>query len=139
MKLALLSLMLFMVTFTGVCAHAHESQPGTLDLRQVDRDRYEVLWRAPIYFGKPHPPIYDLARRRLAALMDGDPQILCIGDGVSTDVQGGIAENLDTLFVTGGIEAAAFGPDPAQPDPELLEDWLEDHQLSPSYAIGHLR
>lgn len=52
--------MLFMVTLTGVCAHAHESQPGTLDLRQVDRDRYEVIWRAPIYFGKPHPATLEL-------------------------------------------------------------------------------
>src|SRR5512134_588569 len=26
---------------------AHESQPATLDLRQVDKDRYEVIWRAP--------------------------------------------------------------------------------------------
>lgn len=60
MKLTLLSLMLFMVTLTGVCAHAHESQPGTLDLRQVDRDRYEVIWRAPIYFGKPHPATLEL-------------------------------------------------------------------------------
>jgi hydrogenase/urease accessory protein HupE len=41
----------------GTCAavSAHESQPGTLDLRQVDRDRYEVTWRAPLYFGQPHP------------------------------------------------------------------------------------
>ncbi|HET9951704.1 MAG TPA: HupE/UreJ family protein [Candidatus Eisenbacteria bacterium] len=42
-------------SFTASAARAHESQPGTLDLRQVARDRYEVLWRAPIYFGRPHP------------------------------------------------------------------------------------
>jgi len=59
-KLTLLSLILFIVTLTGVCSHAHESQPGTLDLRQVDRDRYEVIWRAPIYFGKPHPATLEL-------------------------------------------------------------------------------
>lgn len=41
-------------------ACAHESQPATLELRQVDRDRYEVLWRAPIYFGKPHPASLEL-------------------------------------------------------------------------------
>lgn len=34
---------------------AHESQPGTLELRQVSKDRYEVTWRAPIYYGRPHP------------------------------------------------------------------------------------
>jgi hydrogenase/urease accessory protein HupE len=36
-------------------ALAHESQPATLELRQLARDRYEVTWRAPIYFGGPHP------------------------------------------------------------------------------------
>ena len=34
---------------------AHESQPGMVELRQVAKDRYEVIWRAPIYYGRPHP------------------------------------------------------------------------------------
>ena len=34
---------------------AHESQPGLLDIKQVSSGRYHVQWRAPIYFGKPHP------------------------------------------------------------------------------------
>ena len=34
---------------------AHESQPGLLQITQQDANHYEVLWRAPIYFGKPHP------------------------------------------------------------------------------------
>lgn len=37
------------------CVSAHESQPATLELRQVAKDSYEVLWRAPIYYGLPHP------------------------------------------------------------------------------------
>jgi hypothetical protein len=36
-------------------AFAHESQPGLLELKQLNTNRYEVLWRAPIYYGKPHP------------------------------------------------------------------------------------
>ncbi len=36
-------------------AHAHESQPGLLVLRELSPDRYEVTWRAPIYYGRPHP------------------------------------------------------------------------------------
>lgn len=100
---------------------------------------YQAMGGTALYFGKPHPPIYDLARRRLAALRGGDPQILCIGDGVATDVQGGIAEGLDVLFITGGIDAAAFGPDSSNPDNRLLEEWLMERQLSPSFAMGHLR
>jgi hydrogenase/urease accessory protein HupE len=34
---------------------AHESQPGLLELKQLGPERYEVTWRAPIYYGKPHP------------------------------------------------------------------------------------
>jgi hydrogenase/urease accessory protein HupE len=46
----------------SLCAtvQAHESQPGTLELRQVARDRYEVTWRAPIYYGQPHPARLEL-------------------------------------------------------------------------------
>ena len=36
-------------------AIAHESQPGLLELKQLGPARYEVIWRAPIYYGKPHP------------------------------------------------------------------------------------
>jgi hydrogenase/urease accessory protein HupE len=40
------------------CA-AHESQPGLLELRELTADAsaatWEVGWRAPIYYGKPHP------------------------------------------------------------------------------------
>ena len=100
---------------------------------------YEAMGGRALYFGKPHPPIYDLARRRLAALRDTDGAILCIGDGIATDVQGGIAEGLDTLFITGGIDAAAFGPDSTTPDAAKLAQWLAERQLSPTLAMGHLR
>ena len=36
-------------------AVAHELQPGSLEVRQLTTERYEVIWRAPIYFKKPHP------------------------------------------------------------------------------------
>lgn len=102
---------------------------------------YDAMGGRSLYFGKPHPPIYDLARRRVAALpgLPDDPRILAIGDGIATDIQGASGEGLDALFVTGGIAAAQFGPDADRPDPRLLEDWLEDQQLDPIYAIGRLR
>ena len=39
---------------------AHESQPGLLELRQLGPERYEVIWRAPVYYGKPHPAELEL-------------------------------------------------------------------------------
>jgi len=53
-------LLLLLITGIGPGVYAHESQPGTLELRQVDKYRYEVVWRAPIYFGQPHPAKLEL-------------------------------------------------------------------------------
>jgi HAD superfamily hydrolase (TIGR01459 family) len=103
-------------------------------------EAYEAMGGTALYFGKPHPPIYDLARRRLTdATGASDPQILCIGDGIATDVQGGMSEGLDTLFITGGLAADHFGPDVDAPDERLLSDWLAARQLSPTLAMGRLR
>lgn len=55
-------LVLFMIPGPQAVLRAHESQPGTLDLRQLAKDRYEVIWRAPIYFGSPHPARLDLPK-----------------------------------------------------------------------------
>ncbi|RGP39135.1 TIGR01459 family HAD-type hydrolase [Pseudotabrizicola alkalilacus] len=97
---------------------------------------YEQMGGEALYYGKPHPPIYDLARKRLGL---DEARILCVGDGINTDVQGGVGEGLDTLFVTGGLAAQEFGPDIDNPDNDLLLNWLAGHQLSATYAIGYLR
>jgi HAD superfamily hydrolase (TIGR01459 family) len=101
---------------------------------------YEEIGGTALYFGKPHPPIYDLARRRLALLdTAADPRILCIGDGIHTDVQGAMGEGLDALFVTGGLAMEAFGPDVESPEAAPLTAWLQEKMLSPSHVIGRLR
>ncbi|MFA5537702.1 MAG: TIGR01459 family HAD-type hydrolase [Gemmobacter sp.] len=102
---------------------------------------YEEMGGRALYFGKPHPPIYDLARRRLAQVAGREieaDRILAIGDGPGTDVKGAQGEGLDTLFITGGLAAARFGPDPAQPDPARLQAFLDAEGLAPRYAMGHL-
>jgi hydrogenase/urease accessory protein HupE len=51
------ALLILLLSISGLVqsASSHESQPGTLELRQVSKNRYEVTWRAPIYYGGPHP------------------------------------------------------------------------------------
>jgi hypothetical protein len=55
------SLFVAVIVFIILCAglsskaFAHESQPGSLELKQLGSNRYEVIWRAPIYYGRPHP------------------------------------------------------------------------------------
>jgi len=104
---------------------------------------YEEMGGVSLYFGKPHPPIYDLARQRLDAIADvGDSEIICIGDGINTDIRGAMAEDLDSLFITGGLaaEETRTAPDEtAQPDAARLKEFLDNAQLSPQYAMGHLR
>lgn len=101
---------------------------------------YTEMGGQSFYFGKPHPPIYDLARQRLAAIRRvGDDHILCIGDGIATDIRGGIAEGLDTLFISGGLAAGEFGPDRDHPDPALLDAFFARHQLSPTFVMPELR
>ncbi|MFK7836143.1 MAG: TIGR01459 family HAD-type hydrolase [Sulfitobacter sp.] len=101
---------------------------------------YTEMGGESLYFGKPHPPIYDLARRRLSALGADvpDSRILCIGDGVLTDIAGAMGEDIDSLFISGGL-AASETKTGHSPDPDALSAYLEKEMSSPTYTIGFLR
>src|SRR5690606_9441659 len=101
---------------------------------------YTEMGGTSLYFGKPHPPIYDLARRRLAELGRDIPadRILAIGDGAQTDIAGAMGEDMDALLITGGLAREETGTD-RQPDPDLLAQWIREHQIAPRFAMGHLR
>jgi HAD superfamily hydrolase (TIGR01459 family) len=101
---------------------------------------YTEMGGESLYFGKPHPPIYDLARRRLSALGRpvADDRILAIGDGVLTDIQGAMGEDIDSLFISGGL-AASETKTGYQPDESALTTYLEKEMSSPTYTIGFLR
>ncbi|WP_299865479.1 TIGR01459 family HAD-type hydrolase [uncultured Roseobacter sp.] len=101
---------------------------------------YTEMGGESLYFGKPHPPIYDLARRRLSALGTDipDSRILAIGDGVLTDIAGAMGEDIDSLFISGGLAAAETRTE-TQPDPEALTAYLQKEMSNPTYAIGYLR
>ena len=101
---------------------------------------YTEMGGESLYFGKPHPPIYDLARRRLFAQGSDvpDDRILCIGDGVLTDIKGAMGEDIDSLFISGGLAASETKTN-HQPDPDALSDYLKREMSSPTYTIGFLR
>ncbi|MDZ7709240.1 MAG: TIGR01459 family HAD-type hydrolase [Roseovarius sp.] len=101
---------------------------------------YTEMGGESLYFGKPHPPIYDLAYRRLAEIgRNADPaRILAIGDGAQTDILGAMGEDIDSLFITGGL-AASETKTSHQPDEAALSIYLEKENVHPSYAIGFLR
>jgi ribonucleotide monophosphatase NagD (HAD superfamily) len=101
---------------------------------------YTEMGGESLYFGKPHPPIYDLARRRYAALTDSmsDPRIIAIGDGIRTDILGAQQEDIDSLFITGGL-AAAETKTVTQPDETALSIYIETEKVTPTHSIGFLR
>jgi HAD superfamily hydrolase (TIGR01459 family) len=101
---------------------------------------YTDMGGISLYFGKPHAPIYNLARRRLHKLGNDvmDKQILAIGDGILTDVKGAIDQGIDSLFISGGL-AAAETKTITQPDEAALTAFLQSENQSPPFTIGHLR
>ncbi len=103
---------------------------------------YREMGGEALYFGKPHPPIYDLARARLAGLglEASETRILAIGDGIATDIAGAMGENIDSLFLTQGLAAAEIPPDgDGRPAARPLADFIARHRISPDYVIGYLR
>lgn len=105
----------------------------------IARD-YEALGGRVIMAGKPFAPIYDLARRELAAL-SATPvlpsRILCIGDGVVTDVAGAQAQGLDCLFIASGIHGEALFSGSAL-DPAKVEAALAAENVRAAFAMGGL-
>ncbi|MDO8378059.1 TIGR01459 family HAD-type hydrolase [Phenylobacterium sp.] len=101
---------------------------------------YSSLGGEVLMAGKPYAPIYDLclveAERLLGRPVDR-ARVLCIGDGLPTDVKGANDQGLDVLFVASGIHGAeTIGPDGL--DAKAVEDLLAADGLTATYAIADL-
>jgi HAD superfamily hydrolase (TIGR01459 family) len=67
---------------------------------------YEAKGGKVTYAGKPHIPIYDRTLREIARLKGGPvskDKILCIGDGVETDLEGAHNAGLRSVFIASPI------------------------------------
>ena len=104
-------------------------------------DLYESLGGRVTMAGKPYGPIYDLALKEAEMLLGGPvdrSRVLCIGDGVVTDVMGANAQALDCLFIAQGIHGdQAKGPDGAL-DPARAADLLKAETTYARYAALEL-
>jgi ribonucleotide monophosphatase NagD (HAD superfamily) len=91
--------------------------------------------------GKPHAPIYGLAMAEAERLL-GRPlareRVLCIGDGLATDVRGAADQRLDCLFIAAGIHGAEAVRD-GRLDPGLTAGLLAREGLAAAYAMHELR
>ena len=101
---------------------------------------YESLGGRVTMAGKPYPAIYELSLAKAAEALGRplDPRkVLCIGDGLPTDIRGANARGLDVLFVASGIHGAeTIGPDGL--NVPAVEDLLRQDGLSVTYAIADL-
>ena len=58
---------------------------------------FEEIKGKVIYFGKPHPLVYNLSTNTI------NKKVLCIGDNLNTDIKGANIQNFDSLLITCGI------------------------------------
>ena len=58
---------------------------------------FEEIKGEVIYFGKPHPPVYNLSTNII------NKKVLCIGDNLNTDIKGANIQNFDSLLITSGV------------------------------------
>ena len=74
---------------------------------------YTTLSGEVLMAGKPFAPIYERSlfeAERLKGRPIDRARVLCIGDGVGTDVKGANAQGLDLLYISSGIHAAEGDP-----------------------------
>src|SRR5947209_2548450 len=83
---------------------AREAYDAVVTSGDVTPALIESLGGKVIYAGEPYAPIYEAAVAACAVALGPPPvRALAIGDGFRTDVAGARAQNLDVLFVAGGI------------------------------------
>jgi HAD superfamily hydrolase (TIGR01459 family) len=101
---------------------------------------YENLGGQVLMAGKPYPIMYDLSLIKAAEALGRpvDPaRVLCVGDGLPTDVRGANARGLDVLFVASGIHGAeTIGPEGL--NAAAVSDLLRQAGATATYAIADL-
>lgn len=102
---------------------------------------YGLLGGRTLIAGKPFAPIYEAAMQaagELAGTTFDRSEALAIGDGVLTDVKGGVNAGIDVLFVTAGIHGADYNVD-GKPDTGKLAAFFDKHALQPIASIHRLK
>lgn len=102
---------------------------------------YAEIGGEVIYTGKPHIPIYRRACDLARAARDSDvasQRILCIGDGIKTDMAGAAASGMDALFIASGLHIAGVsGEKPLRP--EMLQEAFAGVDMRPVAAQTGLK
>lgn len=106
----------------------------------VARD-YAAIGGNVIMAGKPYAPIYDLAFREAAEIMNRNvdrTRVLAIGDGVGTDVKGASAQGIDCVFIGSGTHGENLLT-AGMLDPAKVSAVLQADGVTARYAMRALR
>lgn len=102
---------------------------------------YAELGGEVIYTGKPHAPIYERACSLASAARGKEvsrSRILCIGDGIKTDMAGAAASGMDALFIASGLHIATVSHDRPL-TAEMLENAFAGVDMRPVAAQTALK
>lgn len=102
------------VVSPGALAHAYKDDGGDVQ-----------------FYGKPHGPVFDAVAQSL-----GTTRLLMIGDSLEHDIAGGYAAGWSTLFIQGGLHAAAF--DGTDPNTVITRLALAENAPHPTYSMTQL-
>jgi HAD superfamily hydrolase (TIGR01459 family) len=101
---------------------------------------YESLGGRAVMAGKPYAPIYEAALAAAAAHLGRTPdpaRVLCVGDGLPTDIRGANARDLPVLFVANGIHGGeTIGP--AGLNVAVVNDLLRQEGLRADWTIADM-
>ena len=104
---------------------------------------YEQMGGKVIYFGKPHNKIYQEVYSFLNKVGKARSEsILCIGDGLNTDIKGANKEKLDSLLVVGGLlktQHLTLKGNNTIIDVKKLNQTIEKNEVHVDYAIKFFR
>jgi HAD superfamily hydrolase (TIGR01459 family) len=98
---------------------------------------YEELGGTVVYFGKPYPPVFELALVR-AGEIGSVQRPLVVGDGLGTDIKGANVMGWDALFVGSGvygIELEGLAPPDAA---AKLAGLFEENGVCAQWSISEL-
>ncbi len=104
---------------------------------------YEKMGGKVVYFGKPHKHIYQEVYSFLNKVSEFKANsILCVGDGLTTDIKGANNEKLDSLLVVGGLLKKKHLIEERNNiilDEKKLNKTIEDNKVRVDYAIEFFR
>lgn len=106
----------------------------------IARD-YAAIGGNVIMAGKPYAPIYDLAFEELARVLPrtiARERVLCIGDGILTDLKGANAQALDVLFIASGMHGESLKTEGAL-NRAKIEAALSEDSARATYVMDALR